>query len=319
MKKYIFDIHYDMVIRDIEIVAENDQEAAQLAKDKAARLPLESMECVGQDACISEREELTAEELRSKEREAVTDFVRKYIGWCCDDISTAKDKDTRRAFKRKLGRIAYDGRPIAWTYAIGNVPTDHPLREWLKALYTSLADKSNPRTALYNRYARLVARHEFERRYKNTAKSLFAACDLRDAGKMQKKQAVVDGCEMLCDKMDEYVMNQDEPDFKGWEPQMVIRYDFGTDRHGHDDYWNLFVYCHGPNDGEDASDCYELATAWQHQHYTADGHDDCDDYSTEIHDSRADLLRYLFYALPPEFDETDEQPTAEEMTDVWVD
>ena len=100
---------------------------------------------------------------------------------------------------------------------------------------------------------------------------------------------------------------------------MTIRYDFGTDENGHDDYWNLFVYCHGPNDGEDASDPYELATSWQHQHYAADGRDLCDDYSTELHDTRAALIRYLFYAAPPAFEETDQQPSQKEMTDVWVD
>jgi len=71
MKKYIFDIHYDMVIRGIEVMADSIGEAAQIAKDKAARLPMESAECVEQDACLTEDpQELTAQDLRRQWDEA---------------------------------------------------------------------------------------------------------------------------------------------------------------------------------------------------------------------------------------------------------
>ena len=67
MKKYIFDIHYDMVIRGIEVMADSIGEAAQIAKDKAARLPMEAAECVEQDAQLTEDpQELTAQDLRRK-------------------------------------------------------------------------------------------------------------------------------------------------------------------------------------------------------------------------------------------------------------
>jgi hypothetical protein len=71
MKKYIFDVHYDMVIRGIEVMADSIGEAAQLAKDKAARLPMEAAECVEQDAQLTEDpQELTAQDLRRQWDEA---------------------------------------------------------------------------------------------------------------------------------------------------------------------------------------------------------------------------------------------------------
>ena len=224
MKKYIFDIHYDMVIRGIEVMADSIGEAAQIAKDKAARLPMESAECVEQDAQLTEDpQELTRDE------------VREYY--------------TLRYGRR--GKSPYEAK-------------------------------------------------------------------VEGLSKERKKQTVTEAVEVLYSRMEYYVEHQDEEDCKVWEPQMIVRYDLGRDAHGHEDYWNLFVYCHGPND-QDGRDCYELATAWQHVHYDADGRDLCDDYSTEFHKSRADLLRTLFYKAAPQFDETDEEPTWQRIESVWVD
>ena len=142
MKKYIFDIHYDMVIRDIEIVAENDQEAAQLAKDKAARLPLESMECVGQDACISEREELTAEELRRLENEKVMEFVTEYV----EQQTPTEAKD-----------IA-DGYGVNWLEWV----SDDEETAFYNNLFRAISNCEHPRTAIFERYARLYARQRWE-------------------------------------------------------------------------------------------------------------------------------------------------------------
>jgi len=309
MKKFSFDIHYDMVIRDVEIIAETLEEARQMAYGQAARLPLESMECVGKDACLEDDpQELTAGEIRKMENEKIQEFVRS---WFASYYDPSEKQQKRTLYKVVFGKD--------FPYWLSDISKDAP--QWERDMKRQLCEGIHPRQAVIERYTRLYGMHEIKRLYgyRNTAKSLYEANGLNTASREQRKQAIVSGCEVLCDKMDEYVMNQDEPDFKGWEPQMTIRYDFGTDKHGYDDYWNLFVYCHGPNDCEDASDCYELATAWQHQHYDRDGRDLCDDYGTEMHDSRAALIGYLFYANPPQFEDTDQEPTEKQMTDVWVD
>lgn len=261
-------------------------------------------------------EALTAEELRRMEREAVTEFVRRYVGDIIADIDYySQEREPRREFKRKLSRIAYGVRPIHWYCAISRIPAGHVLKVWLTDLYKRLADGTHERTELYNRYARMYARHEFESRYKHVAKSLYAA-DCEGTDKLQKKQAVIDGVRCLCDKMEEYVTRQDDPDYKGWEPQMVIRYESTTG--DEENYWNLFVYCEGPND-HDGDDYLSLRTSWQHVWTDEDGKDATDDYGSEEHETRAALLRYLFYDDAQEFDETDETVSWQRMTDVWVD
>ena len=303
--------HYRPILQAIADGEDLTAQPAALLRFMAQDL----LDVFADDGDTDQGEDVSEGERERMEREAVTEFVTKYIGWCESDIDTAEDKDTRRAFRRKLARYAYEGRAIAWTYAVGNVPEDHPRREWLKAVYTSIADRTNPRTELYNRYARMYARQSFEHSYKRVAKSLFAA-DCEGTDKLRKKQAVVDGLQVLCDKMEEYVCRQDDEDFKGWEPQMIIRYESETG--DTENYWNLFVYCTGPND-QDGDDYLSLATAWQHVWTDSDGRDATDDYGTEEHPTRAALVRYLFYGEPQEFDETDEKVVWQRMTDVWVD
>ena len=316
MKKFSFDVHYDMVIQDVEVMAETLEEARQLAYDQAARLPLESMECVGKDACLTDSTELTGNEIIRMEREAVTEFVTKYIGDIIADIAYySQVKEPRREFKRKLARIAYGERPIHWYCGIGRIPSGHVLTDWLTDFYKRLADGTHERTELYNRYARMAARHEFEARYKNVAKSLYEA-DVNGCDKMQKKQAVKDAMQVLCDRMEDYVLHQDDEDFKGWEPQMVIRYESETG--DEDNYWNLFVYCTGPNDRND-DDYLAVSMAWQHVWTDENGKDATDDYGTQEYQTRTALLQHLFYDEPEQFEETDETPIWERITDVWVD
>ena len=319
MKRYTINCHYDMVI-SVDVIADNEQQAIEQAKFKAENISLNEAECYDQSQCVADTEELTAEELRRMEHEAVTEFVRRYIGDIIADIDYySQVKDQRREFKRKLSRIAYDNDPkisgrVNWNYAQGNVPTGHPNAAWLRELFSQLEYEEHPRTALYNRYARLVARHEFESRYKNVAKSLYET-DCEGTDKLQKKQAVIDGVRCLCDKMEEYVTHQDDEDYEGWEPQMVIRYESTTG--DTDNYWNLFVYCEGPNDHDD--DYLSLRTSWQHVWTDSDDKEQIDDYGSEEHETRADLVRYLFYDDAQEFDETDETVSWEHITDVWVD
>ena len=311
-----FDMHYRPMLERIENgedISENDRHLLNfLASDLLAAFKTEYSDESEED----DTEALTAEELRRMEREAVTEFVRRYVGDIIADISYySQEREPRREFKRKLSRIAYGVRPIHWYCGINRIPAGHVLTEWLTDLYKRLADGTHERTELYNRYARLVARHEFDTHYKNFAKSLYAA-DCEGTDKLQKKQAVIDGVRCLCDKMEEYVTRQDDPDYKGWEPQMVIRYESTTG--DEDNYWNLFVYCEGPNDRDD-DDYLSLRTSWQHVWTDEDGKDATDDYGSEEHETRAALLRYLFYDDAQEFDETDETVSWERITDVWVD
>ena len=309
-----------MVI-SVDVIADNEQQAIEQAKFKAENISLNEAECYDQSQCVTDTEELTAEELRHMEHEAVTEFVRRYIGDIIADIDYySQVKEQRREFKRKLSRIAYDNDPkisgrVNWNYAQGNVPAGHPNAAWLCELFSQLEYEEHPRTALYNRYARLVARHEFDTHYRNVAKSLYEA-DCEGTDKLQKKQAVIDGVRCLCDKMEEYVTHQDDEDYEGWEPQMVIRYESTTG--DTENYWNLFVYCEGPNDHDD-DDYLSLRTSWQHVWTDEDGKEQIDDYWTKEHETRADLLRYLFYDDAQEFDGTDETVNWERITDVWVD
>lgn len=316
MQRYTINCHYDMVI-SVDVIADNEQQAIEKAREQADRMSLNSCaECVGHSECVTDTEALTAEELRRLEREAVTEFVRRYVGDIIADISYySQEREPRREFKRKLSRIAYGVRPIHWYCAISRIPAGHVRKVWLTDLYKRLADGTHERTELYNRYARLVARHEFDTHYKHFAKSLYAA-DCEGTDKLQKKQAVIDGVRCLCDKMEEYVQRQDDPDYKGWEPQMVIRYESTTG--DEENYWNLFVYCEGPNDRDD-DDYLSLRTSWQHVWNDENGKEQIDDYGSEEHETRAALLRYLFYDDAQEFDETDETVSWERITDVWVD
>ena len=348
MKRYTINCLYDLII-SVDVIADNEQQAIEQAREQARKQAdgMNHNNATIARVCetVADEEALTAGELRRMEREAVTEFVRRYVGDIIADIDYySQVREPRREFKRKLSRIAYGVRPIHWYCGISRIPAGHVLTEWLTDLYKRLADGTHDRTELYNRYARMMARHEFDTHYKHFAKSLYAA-DCEGTDKLQKKQAVIDGVRCLCDKMEEYVTRQDDEDFKGgepqateqreqnpessllgyaesrrssrfYEPQMVIRYESETG--DTENYWNLFVYCEGPNDHDD-DDYLSLRTSWQHVWTDENGKEQIDDYGSEEHETRAALLRYLFYDDAQEFDDTDETVNWERITDVWVD
>ena len=305
VKRYTINCHYDMVI-SVDVIAESEQQALELARKQADRKNLQhDAMCVKYEGCITDVEDMSKEELRRMEREAVQEAVRHDIDYMADD----------ERMKERLADIAFRGAAIHWALFATTTPTGTGWTHWLQQMWREIAREEREGTALYNRYARMYARHEFDTRYKNFAKSLYEA-DVNGCDKLQKKQAVIDGVRCLCDKMEEYVTRQDDPDYKGWEPQMVIRYESTTG--DEENYWNLFVYCTGPNDHDD-NDYLSLRTSWQHVWTDEDGKDATDDYGSEEHETRAALLRYLFYGDAQEFDETDETVSWERMTDVWVD
>lgn len=292
-----------MVI-SVDVIADNEQQAIELAKFKAEDIDLKGAECYDQSQCVADVEELTAQELRKMENEAVMKMVKQWFA----SYSDPTDKDEKRA----LFSVAF-GKDVP--YWLAGISQDTP--QWERNLLHSIQDGSHPRMAVFERYVRLYGMRVITLRYGygRTAKSLYAA-DCEGTDKLQKKQAVIDGVRCLCDKMEEYVQRQDDPDYKGWEPQMVIRYESETG--DEENYWNLFVYCEGPND-HDGDDYLSLRTSWQHVWTDENGKDATDDYGSEEHETRAALLRYLFYDDAQEFDETDETVSWERMTDVWVD
>lgn len=149
MKKYIFDIHYDMVIRGIEVMADNEQEAAQLAKDKAARLPMEAAECVEQTVWPSGNpQELSDRELRRMENEKVRAAAKSWF----DSYDDLHDNDQAKT----LAAVAY-GRDTIYLTADSNNP-----EKWESCLMKSINDGTHPRTAIFERYARMLARRRLE-------------------------------------------------------------------------------------------------------------------------------------------------------------
>lgn len=278
MQRYTINCHYDMVI-SVDVIADNEQQAIELAKFKAEDIDLKGAECYDQSQCVADVEELTAQELRRLEREAVTEFVRKYIGWCVDDIDGATDRKAKRAFKAKLARIAYDNDPkitgrVNWNCAQGNVPTGHPNAAWLCELFSQLEYEEHPRTALYNRYARLVARHEFERRYKRNNEPYHKA-HVEGLGKEQQKAAFVESLKAL-------VRNTIEQEQEGNEyVQMVTQFPATMEHNA----LNLFTYFR---------DC-GFVYSWQEIYEDEQGREQIDDYETHEAENVAAMIKAVFY------------------------
>lgn len=58
MKKYAVNVHYDAVI-SVEVIAENEEQALELAKQKGESIPLNEADVAGVNACITDEQELT--------------------------------------------------------------------------------------------------------------------------------------------------------------------------------------------------------------------------------------------------------------------
>ena len=57
MKKYTLNVHYDAVIT-VEVIAENEEQAKELALDKAEEISLSDADVVGSDVCVTDEQEL---------------------------------------------------------------------------------------------------------------------------------------------------------------------------------------------------------------------------------------------------------------------
>ena len=149
MKKYIFDIHYDMVIRGIEVMADSIGEAAQIVKDKAARLPTECAGCVEQDAQLTEDpQELSEREIKRMENEKVRAAAKSWF----DSYDDPHDSDQART----LAAVAFGRDTIHWI-----TDSDNPAK-LESCLMKSINDGTHPRTAIFERYARMYAHRRWQ-------------------------------------------------------------------------------------------------------------------------------------------------------------
>lgn len=302
MKRYQINCHYDIVI-PVVVYAESEAGAIERAKEQAGNESLNQGECVGHSECVADCEELTAKETKRMKHDTIIQFVHNYI----DEMIN----DTER--KQELADMVYNHHRLSVVPWANGLSREYP--DWQRKIFLEVTEWYQPFGRLCNRYARLYAHMMFGRYYKNTAKSRFDI-SVKGCDKLQKKQAVLDGMRVLCDKMEEYVLHQDDEDYKDCEPQMVIRYESATGTESN--YWNLFVYCTGPND-QDGDDYLAVSTAWQHVWQDSLGNDATDDYGTKDYLTRGALLRHLFYGDPERFEDTNEMPIWERITDVWVD
>ena len=58
MKKYAVNVHYDAVI-SVEVLAENEEQALDIAINKANDIPLNDADIVGTNPCVADVQELT--------------------------------------------------------------------------------------------------------------------------------------------------------------------------------------------------------------------------------------------------------------------
>ena len=82
MKKYQVNVHYDAVITVPDIIAESEEEAIAIAKERAATQSLNEAEVVNDDACVSREEDIPekktesfAGELSNEQLELLDEFV----------------------------------------------------------------------------------------------------------------------------------------------------------------------------------------------------------------------------------------------------
>lgn len=81
-KKYQVNVHYDAVITVPDIIAESEEEAIAIAKERAATQSLNEAEVVNDDACVSREEDIPeketesfAGELSNEQLELLDEFV----------------------------------------------------------------------------------------------------------------------------------------------------------------------------------------------------------------------------------------------------
>ena len=143
MKTYDINVHFDASITMHGIIAESEEQAREIARQRAKEMNLFCAAMERQDAGeeVAEAHELTAEELREEEREQVQELVP----WLLEQETPTE------------WHYYANGGTFGWTDYESDDAT-----EWERRLFADIANGTHPETALYNRYARMYARQKWE-------------------------------------------------------------------------------------------------------------------------------------------------------------
>ena len=82
-RKYQVNVHYDAVITVPDIIAESEEEALEIASEKASAMSLNDSEVVGENACVTREEDIpeknkkvpSVAELNDEQLELLDEFV----------------------------------------------------------------------------------------------------------------------------------------------------------------------------------------------------------------------------------------------------
>lgn len=143
MKTYDIDVHFDASIRMHGIIAESEEQARTIARRMAKEMNLFAAAVEREDAGekVAESHELTPQEIRREEHEAVSEFVSEYI----EQQTPTEVKD-----------IA-EGYGVNWLEWVGQYD-----EEWKNNLFGSISEATHPDTAIFERYARMYARRRWQ-------------------------------------------------------------------------------------------------------------------------------------------------------------
>lgn len=264
MKRYTINCHYDMVI-SVDVIAESEEQALELAREQADRKDLQhDAMCVKYEGCLTDVEDLSKEELRRMEREAVQEAVRHDIDYMAND----------ERMKERLADIAFRGVAIHWALCATTTPTGTGWTHWLQQMWREIAREEREDTALYNRYARMYARRKFETTYKRTDEPYYSA-HVAGLSKEQQKAAFADGLRAL-------VRTTIEQEKEGNEyVQMVTQFPATMEHNA----LNLFTYFR---------DC-GFVYSWQEIYEDEQGREQIDDYETREAENVAAMMKAVFY------------------------
>lgn len=160
MKRYKIDVHYTMVISNIEVIADDEQSARLLAQDKAATMPLEAMECTKQTTSLCSEEEVDSRETCKLENEKFAEFLKHWFA--------AYDDPTDIGQKWTLYEVTTGVDKPCWAAAIKTDST-----QWERDFWQNIQDGTHPRMEAFERYTKLYGRKVVAKLYGRRGKSLF--------------------------------------------------------------------------------------------------------------------------------------------------
>ena len=143
MKTYDIDVHFDASIRMHSIIAESEEQAREIARQRAKEMNLFCAAMERQDAGeeVAEAHELTPQEIRREEREQVEELVPWLL-----------EQQTPTEWHYYAHGGAFD-----WTCYESEDTT-----QWERRLVSDIANGTHKDTELFNRYARLLSRQRWQ-------------------------------------------------------------------------------------------------------------------------------------------------------------